>query len=50
MADSPVWGSLTEMRALGFDVDGVEGLAGDHEEAVSFFAAEAEVGANYDEN
>src|SRR5262245_30260912 len=37
------------MRPLGFDVDGVEGLAGDHEEAVSFFAAEAEVTADFGE-
>src|SRR5712664_961989 len=33
------------MRALGFDIDGIERLAGRHEQAVSLLAAEADIGA-----
>ena len=35
------------MRSLRFDVDGIQGLAGGHEEAISFDAAEANVGADF---
>src|ERR1044071_9853924 len=34
------------MGTLGLDVDGVERLAGGHEEAVAFLASETEVGAD----
>src|SRR2546425_3173709 len=34
------------MRTLSFDVNGVERLAGSHEQAVPFFAAETNVAAN----
>src|SRR5262252_6355039 len=37
---------LTGRRPLGLGVDGVEGLAGGHEEAVSLGAAEADVAAD----
>ena|SRR6266481_1555756 len=33
------------MRALRLDIDGIERLAGRHEQAVSFLAAEADIGA-----
>src|SRR5438477_1495105 len=40
---------LSDMRPLSFDIDGVERLAGGHEQAVAFLAAETEVGADFRE-
>src|ERR1700689_47341 len=37
----------TNMRALGFDVDRIERLARGHEQAVSLFAAETEIGTAF---
>src|SRR5437763_7475385 len=37
----------SEMRALGLDVNGVEGLAGGHEQTVAFFAPKTNVRADF---
>src|SRR5438034_8229460 len=37
----------SDMRALGLDVNGVEGLAGGHEQTVAFFASKTNVRADF---
>src|ERR1041385_5290369 len=39
-------GGLGDVRPLSFDINGVERLAGGHEESVAFLAAETDVGAD----
>lgn len=38
---------LRDMRTFCIDIERVERLAGDHEEAVPFFSAETQIGADF---